>query len=87
MTKDAPEPHRIEAKLDTLIRLVAIRVVADKKKQAEKAVILRRAGIGPKEIAAICGTTPKTISVALAQSKMKGKRPAKGRSRSRGKRR
>lgn len=87
MSKDALELHRIEAKLDILIRLVAVRVVADKESQAEKAVLLRRAGIGPTEIAAILGTTPNTITVALAQSKKKGKRPAKAGARSRGMRR
>ena len=87
MSTDIVELHQIGGKLDTLIRLVATRVIADEENQADKALLLRRAGIGPKEIASICGTTAKSISVGLARAKKKRKRSVKAGARSKGKRR
>lgn len=84
---DTQGTQRLEQKLEILIRLVAMELADHREVLGEKAVLLRRAGIGPKEIAAICGTTPKTISVALAQAKKKGKRHPKAKGRSGGKRR
>ena len=60
---------RLEAKLDTLIKLIAISVTPDNLSLAERAGRLSRAGLPPKEIAAICETTPNTISVALSKAK------------------
>ena len=60
----------IVAKLDTLIRLTAVEICGDKV-QKEKIEILGSAGLTPKEIADIVGTTSNTVSVALARSKKK----------------
>jgi hypothetical protein len=68
------DSSRLEAKIDTLIRLMAISVTPDNLSLAERAGRLSRAGMSPKEIAAICETTPNTVSVALSKAKKsKGK--------------
>jgi hypothetical protein len=64
---------RLEAKLDTLIRLVGLTVASGLQSVKERAVILNRAGLGPREIAALCDTTPNTVSVALSNAKRDAK--------------
>ena len=51
-------------KLDVLIRLTAIGLCAEKS-QREKIQILDSAGLPPRQIAEILGTTPNSVSVAL----------------------
>ena len=63
----------VEAKLDTLIRLFAMTVMKGLDSVKEKAVVLNKAGLSPKEIAALCDTTPNTISVALSQARREAK--------------
>jgi DNA-directed RNA polymerase specialized sigma24 family protein len=63
----------VEAKLDTLIRLFAMTVMKGLDSVKEKAVVLSKAGLSPKEIAVLCDTTPNTISVALSQAKREAK--------------
>lgn len=60
---------RIEGKIDILIRLLALSVSPDILSLTERASRLSRAGLTPKEIAAICETTPNTVSVALSKAK------------------
>ena len=60
---------RLEAKLDTLIRLVALTVVSDQQTLKEKATKLSRAGLAPKEIASLTESTPNAVSVALSAAK------------------
>lgn len=60
---------RIETKLDTLIRLIALSVASDELSLKDRAIRLQRAGMSPKEIAALCDTTPNTVSVALSTAK------------------
>lgn len=55
----------VSSKLDILIRLKAIELCVDKT-QKEKIQILDSAGLQPKHIADLIGTTPNTVSVALA---------------------
>lgn len=55
----------VVSKLDILIRLKAIELCADKT-QKEKIQVLDSAGLSPKHIADLIGTTPNTVSVALA---------------------
>ena len=55
----------IAAKLDTLIRLVAIGL-CEGKAQKDQIALLDSAGLQPKAIAAILGTTSNTVSVALS---------------------
>jgi len=70
--------NSITRRLDTLIRLVATGICADRP-QKEKIAILSSAGLSPKEIADIIGTTPNTVSVALSSMRReKGvKRPVR----------
>ena len=56
-------------KLDTLIRIQAALAVKDMPTQKEKIVFLYGAGLGPTYIASVLGTTPKTVSVAMAKHK------------------
>jgi DNA-binding CsgD family transcriptional regulator len=53
------------AKLDQLLRVHTISVTKGMK-QNEQIALLNRAGLPPKEIADLLGTTPNTVSVRLA---------------------
>ena len=66
----------IVRKLDTLVRLVATAVCAERS-QKEKIKILGGAGLTPKEIAELLGTTPNTVSVALSAMRKSKKKSAK----------
>jgi DNA-binding CsgD family transcriptional regulator len=54
----------IVSKLDVLIRLKVMELCMNKT-QKEKIQILDSAGLPPKQIADLIGTTPNTVSVAL----------------------
>ena len=55
-------------KLDTLIRLTAIGLFGEgDKTQKEKIELLSTAGLNPKEIADLLGTTPNTVNVTLSR--------------------
>ncbi len=69
---DDESASRVEAKLETLIRLMALQAIAGAQTVREKAVLLNKAGMSSRDIAALCDTTPNTISVALSNAK-KGK--------------
>jgi hypothetical protein len=69
MGKEPIDMARIEAKLDTVIRLLALSVASDNHSLKDRAVRLQRAGLAPKDIASICDTTPNTVSVALSSAK------------------
>jgi hypothetical protein len=73
MKDDVDKLAQVEAKLDTLIRLFAMTVIKDLEHTKEKAVLLSKAGLAPKEIAALCDTTPHTISVQLSAARRDGK--------------
>jgi len=55
----------IEAKLDLLIRLTALGLVAEKK-QVEQIELLSSAGFQPKDVADILGTSSNTVRVRLS---------------------
>jgi DNA-binding NarL/FixJ family response regulator len=59
------ESDDIVKRLDSLIRLVAVGVCADKS-QRDSIAILNSAGLAPKEIAEFLQTTPNTVSVTLS---------------------
>lgn len=61
----------IEKKLDTIIRILALSVTADCASLKDKAVLLSRVGLTPKDIASLCDTTPNTVSVALSGARRK----------------
>jgi DNA-binding NarL/FixJ family response regulator len=62
------ENQEIIRRLDSLIRLVAVGVCAEKT-QRDSIEILDRAGLAPKEIAEFLGTTSNTVSVSLSAMK------------------
>jgi DNA-binding CsgD family transcriptional regulator len=66
---DDQDLQRVEAKLDTVIRLLALNVAVGEGTLKDRAVRLQRAGLAPKEIAELCDTTPNTVSVLLAKAK------------------
>ena len=61
------------AKVDVLIRLVAIGICGEKT-QREKIALLNSAGLGPTAIAEILGTTSNTINVALSAMRKQSKK-------------
>jgi DNA-directed RNA polymerase specialized sigma24 family protein len=69
MKDDVDRLALVEAKLDTLIRLFAIASIKDLETVKEKAVLLSRAGLAPKDIAQLCETPPNTINVALSNAR------------------
>lgn len=64
---------RLEAKLDVLIRLVALSVGTNLPSLKERAIFLNKAGLSPKEIATLFDSTPNTVSVALSSAKREKK--------------
>lgn len=70
MTDDSGD---LGTKLDILIRLLALGQVSSLKTLKEKAVVLQKAGLAPKEIAALCDSTPNAVSVALSAAKKESK--------------
>jgi hypothetical protein len=73
VTADNDVVARLEAKLDVLIRLTALGLVSNETTLKGKAAKLNRAGLGPKEIAALTESTPNAVSVALSIAKRDGK--------------
>lgn len=66
----------LNVKLDTIIKLMVL-TKSDNKNQSELIWMLSAAGLQPKEIANILGTTPNTVRVmlfAIRKQKSKGKK-------------
>ena len=63
------EWEELRADIDVIVRLLALNAVADLSRQ-DQVNLLHRAGLPPRRIADILGTTPNTVSVTL--SKMRG---------------
>ena len=72
--------REIADKLDVLIRLTAIGMFEDKT-QREKIYLLSMAGLPPKDIADILGTTSNTVSVSLSIMRKERKSTASGKKR------
>ncbi len=72
MDADSAFAH-VSARLDQLVRLLAITATADKK-QKDQISLLSRAGLGRHEIAEILGTTAGTVSVELSVMKRDSRR-------------
>lgn len=62
------EAERIDAKLETILRVLAWSAV-DGKSLVDSVEILSRLGLDRNQIAAICDTTPMTVSVRLSEAK------------------
>ncbi len=73
MKDDVDRLAQVEGKLDTLIRLFAMAMIKDLEHTKEKAVLLSKAGLAPKDIAVLRDTTPHTISVQLSAARRDGK--------------
>lgn len=70
----SPDPlAALNEKMDTLIKIQAALAVKGMATQREKIVFLYGAGLGPNFIASLLGTTPKTVSVAMAKYKKAAK--------------
>ena len=54
----------VVSRLDRIIRLLAVSIATDKP-QRERIRLLSSAGLAPRDIAEILGTTPNTVRVAL----------------------
>ena len=65
--------EEISPKLDTLIRLTALSLVAGKKQQ-EQFFLLSAAGFQPKDIAELLNTTSNTVRVGLSLMRTKKKK-------------
>jgi hypothetical protein len=66
--------NRMEQQLNVLVRLLALRISPDSEPIVERAVRLQKAGLPPKEIAKLCGSTANAVSVALTKAKRQGKK-------------
>lgn len=76
MTTDAPD--EILSELRKISRLLTLLVTRDLS-QRDKIALLSTAGLQPKEIADLIGTTPNTVSVTLAHiRKQQARRRASG---------
>lgn len=73
MVTEQTELSRVEAKLDTLIRLMALSIAPDSRSLKDRALLLNRAGISSKDIASLCETTTNTVSVAISAAKRASK--------------
>lgn len=69
MADDSPG---IDKRLELLTRLTAINLVKGMN-QRDQIRILSIAGMGPTDIAALLGTTPNTVNVALSALRKKGR--------------
>ena len=63
--------QEVIGRIDTLIRLFAI-AVTDGKKWSEKIAFLSKAGLKPKEIAELLGTTSNAVRVELSRIRKRG---------------
>ena len=59
----------LEAKLDTIIRLLALELVKGKTSQKEQILLLSQAGLESKNIAELLSTTRNTVNVAISTAK------------------
>jgi hypothetical protein len=66
----------IASKLDMLIRLQALSMVARFESTKDKIVFLSRIGMSPKEIGELLQTSPNAVSVTLSKLKKPGKQKA-----------
>ena len=70
MTED--ETHRVVERLDVLVRLVALAQL-EEKTRGEQIALLSHAGMQPKEIGAIVGTSPNAVSVELSKQRRRAR--------------
>ena len=64
--------EEIVDRIDILIRLQAQSLVRDLEGQKAKALFLHKAGLSPKVIAEVLGTTSNSVSVMLSKARKDG---------------
>lgn len=69
LAKNAHTAGTVEQKLDVLIRLAALQLARSEETLEARALLLSRAGLGPTDIAKLCGTTTGSVSVRLAEAR------------------
>ncbi|MCH8201626.1 MAG: hypothetical protein IH996_00810 [Proteobacteria bacterium] len=69
MSKDSTLEQALLDKIDVLIRLQAVTSVANFDSQKDKILFLGKAGVSPKDIAEILGTSANTVSVTLSRAR------------------
>jgi DNA-directed RNA polymerase specialized sigma24 family protein len=67
---------RLESKLDTLIRLLALNVSPADQPLLERAQRLHKAGLPPKEIAAVLNSNPHSVINMLSRARKAKRRKA-----------
>jgi hypothetical protein len=67
----------LEEQLKILINLMALSVAPAKDAMIDRAVLLQKAGLPPKHIAALCDSTPNAVSVALTKAKRQSRKGKK----------
>jgi DNA-directed RNA polymerase specialized sigma24 family protein len=78
MAKPRGPAHEITERLDTIIRLLAGSIGIGRP-QRERIALLSGAGLPPREIAQVLGTTSNTVRVALAGIRRRPQRKGGGR--------
>jgi DNA-directed RNA polymerase specialized sigma24 family protein len=72
---EGPELNKkLATDLSTLKLLIAYQIALAHKTLPDKVSVLRRLGLSLSEIATVCDTTPKTVSVRLAEYRRIAKR-------------
>lgn len=74
MNTDKKALSGIEQRMDAIICLLAAPIV-NGKTLAETVPVLSRLGLDRNQIAAVCNTTPETVSVRLAEAKRRRQSP------------
>lgn len=73
---DAEAIQRLEARLDAIIRLLAVPIVQGKS-IAESAPVLSDLGLDNNLIATLCRTSPKVVQTAIRRKRQSAARPAR----------
>jgi len=77
VTKKEESTLRIEAQLETVIKLLAAPLI-EGKNMKDSIAVLSASGLERGQIAAICHTTPESLRARLSEAKRKGKTTGKG---------
>ena len=66
--------QRFEAKLDTVIRLLALQLLTKEQTRWEQALLLDRAGLSAQEIASLCDAEWDLVEKTILKARRQGKR-------------
>lgn len=68
MSDDEDGIARLETKLDTVIRLLALQLLTKEQTKSEQTLLLNKAGFSVREIAGFCGSEPSTIKKIISEA-------------------